>query len=275
MRLTLLGTGCPSVDIKRFGPSNLINSNRAALLIDCGSGVTQRLKQANFSTANIDALFLTHLHSDHVVDLYQLIISSWHSYRIKPWIIYGPIGTKKFVYSTMTTWKNERNLRIKYEQRSSIKAFDIKIKEFNKYGKIKIKDITIEYFEVDHKPVKFAYGFNFFNKNKKITISGDTKPCNNLMKYAQKTDILLHEVFVEGELKAKKGFRSNKTLHNVKMYHTSSEDVGKVAKICKAKKLVLTHFVPPRFNEKKLIKTIKKDFDKKLIIGKDLLMINL
>ena len=146
MRLTLLGTGCPSVDIKRFGPSNLINSNRAALLIDCGSGVTQRLKQANFSTAKIDALFLTHLHSDHVIDLYQLIISSWHSYRIKPWKIYGPIGTKKFVYSTMKTWKSERDLRIKYELRSSIKAFDIKIKEFNKYGKIKIKDITVEYF---------------------------------------------------------------------------------------------------------------------------------
>ena len=68
-----------------------------------------------------------------------------------------------------TSYKNLIDLRIKYELRSSIKAFDIKIKEFNKYGKIKIKDITVEYFEVDHKPVKLAYGFNFLNKNKKIT----------------------------------------------------------------------------------------------------------
>ena len=80
MQLTLLGTGCPSVDYKRFGPSNLVTTNKAKVLIDCGSGVTQRLHQINASTADIDALMLTHLHSDHVVDLYQLIISSWHSY---------------------------------------------------------------------------------------------------------------------------------------------------------------------------------------------------
>ena len=99
MELTLLGTGCPKVDHKRFGPSNLISTKKTKVLIDCGSGVTQRLDQIKISTADIDALFLTHLHSDHVIDFYQLIISSWHSYRVKPWIIYGPKGTKKFVNS--------------------------------------------------------------------------------------------------------------------------------------------------------------------------------
>ena len=94
MELTLLGTGCPSVDHKRFGPSNLITSKKTKVLVDCGSGVTQRLHQLKVSSADIDALFFTHLHSDHAVDLYQLIISSWHSYRTKPWKIYGPKGTK-------------------------------------------------------------------------------------------------------------------------------------------------------------------------------------
>ena len=123
MQLTLLGTGCPKVDCYRFGPANLISTVKVNILIDCGSGVTQRLEQAKISSANIDALLLTHLHSDHVVDLYQLIISSWHSYRYKPWIIYGPKGTKKFVQSIMAAWREEREQRIKYENRSSIKAF--------------------------------------------------------------------------------------------------------------------------------------------------------
>ena len=61
--------------------------------------------------------------------------------------------------------------------------------EFKTSGNVKIKDINIKYFEVDHKPVKYAYGFCFTNKNKKLTISGDTKPCENLMKYAQKSDV--------------------------------------------------------------------------------------
>ena len=275
MKLTLLGTGCPKVDFDRFGPSNIISTNKSNILVDCGSGVTQRLDQAKISLKNIDALFLTHLHSDHVIDLYQLIISSWHSYRTKPWKIYGPIGTKKFVKKIMMAWQDERLLRIEYEQRSSVKAFDIKVKEFRKYGKIKIKDQIIEYFEVDHKPVKYAYGFNFYNNNKKLTISGDTKPCENLLKYGQKTDLLLHEVFIEDELKSDGKMRTKKTLHNVEAYHTTSSMVGKVAKLMRCKKLVLTHFVPTKFNQNKLINKVQNDLGKKPIIGRDLLKINI
>ena len=273
MILTLLGTGCPKVDCKRFGPSNLISINKTNILIDCGSGVTQRLDSLKISTANIDALFLTHLHSDHVIDFYQLIISSWHSYRIRPWKIYGPIGTKKFLNKIMDAWKEERNLRIKFELRASVEAFKLEIIEFKNLGRIKIKDLDIEYFKVDHYPVKHAYGFNFINNKKKITISGDTKPCENLMKYAKNADILLHEVFIEGEIKAINKMRTSQTLHNVKSYHTTSEEVGKVANLVKCKKLVLTHFVPTKFNKKKLKELVKKDFGRYPIIGEDLLRI--
>jgi len=275
MYLTLLGTGCPSVDYKRFGPSNLITTKKTKILVDCGSGVTQRLHQLRVSSADIDALFLTHLHSDHVVDLYQLIISSWHSYRVKPWKIYGPKGTKKFVNKIMDSWLDERKLRISYEARSSIKAFDIKVIEFKSTGKVSIKDINIKYFEVDHKPVKYAYGFCFLNKNKKLTISGDTKPCENLMKFGNKSNVLLHEVFIEGEITVINKMRTLKTLHNVKNYHTTSSRVGKVAFITQAKKLVLTHLVPTRFNKTKLKKIVKKDFGIDPIIGEDLLTIKI
>ena len=148
MELTLLGTGCPKVDYKRFGPANLITTKMTNILVDCGSGITQRLDQINISTADIDALFLTHLHSDHVIDLYQLIISSWHSYRTKPWKIYGPKGTKKFVSKIMNAWQEERTQRIKYENRSSTKAFNIIVKEFSTSGTINIKDLSKMEFEI-------------------------------------------------------------------------------------------------------------------------------
>ncbi len=275
MELTLLGTGCPSVDHKRFGPSNLISTDKAKVLVDCGSGITQRLHKLNISSANIDALLFTHLHSDHAVDFYQLIISSWHSYRIKPWKIYGPRGTKKFVKKIMDAWAEERKLRISYESRASAKAFEIQVTEFKSIGSLKIKDLNIKYFEVDHKPVKYAYGFSFTNKNKKLTISGDTRPCENLMKYAQRSDVLLHEVFIEGEILQINKMRTKKTLHNVQSYHTTSTQVGKVAFIARAKKLVLTHFVPTRFNKNNLKKVIKKDFGKNPVIGEDLMKIKI
>ena len=273
MKLTLLGTGCPSVDHKRFGPSNLVSTKTSKILVDCGSGITQRLHELEVSSANIDALLFTHLHSDHAVDLYQLIVSSWHSYRIKPWKIFGPKGTKKFVKKIMDAWADERKLRISYESRASAKAFDIQVTEFKSIGNIKIRDLNIKYFEVDHKPVKFAYGFCFTNKNKKLTISGDTRPCENLMKYAQNSDVLLHEVFIEGEILQINKMRTQKTLHNVQSYHTTSSQVGKVAFIARAKKLVLTHFVPTRFNKNNLKKVVKKDFGKDPIIGEDLMTI--
>jgi len=275
MELVLLGTGCPKVDYKRFGPSNLIQTKRAKILVDCGSGITQRLDQLKVSTSDIDALFLTHLHSDHVVDLYQLIISSWHSYRVKPWAIYGPKGTKKFVKNIMSAWKDERMQRINYEARSSTQAFKIIVKEFKLKGNLKIKDLKITYFEVDHKPVKHAFGFNFLNKNKKLTISGDTRPCENIMKYAQNADVLLHEVFIDGELKETNKMRSRRTLHNVRSYHTPSSLLGKIAKLTNCKKLVLTHLVPTKFNEIKLKKTIRDDYGKNPIIGYDLLKIKI
>ena len=275
MELTLLGTGCPSVDHKRFGPSNLISTNTAKILVDCGSGITQRLHELKVSSADIDLLLFTHLHSDHAVDLYQLIISSWHSYRVNPWKIYGPKGTKKFVKKIMDAWADERRLRISYESRASARAFDIQVTEFKSIGNIKIKDLNIKYFEVDHKPVKFAYGLCFTNKNKKLTISGDTRPCENLMKYAQKSDVLLHEVFIEGEILQINKMRTKKTLHNVQRYHTTSTQVGKVAFIANAKKLVLTHFVPTRFNKNNLKKVVKKYFGKDPIIGEDLMTIKI
>ena len=275
MKLTLLGTGCPSIDHKRCGSSNLVSSKQTKILVDCGSGVTQRLHQSGNSSAEIDALLLTHLHTDHVIDLYQLIISSWHSDRDSIWNIYGPKGTKKFINKIMDAFKDERKLRISYESRSSIKAFDIKVTEFNSNGSYSFKDLKVKYFEVDHKPVKYAYGFSFFNNSKKLTISGDTRPCENLMKNAFKSDVLLHEVFVEGEIKEVNKMRTKKTLHNVKKYHTTSSQVGKVAYIAQCKELVLTHFVPTRFNISRLKKTVRNDFGKDPIIGKDLLKITI
>ena len=95
------------------------------------------------------------------------------------------------------------------------------------------------------------------------------------MQNAQNSDVLLHEVFIEYEMNKTSKLRTKKTLHNVKEYHTPSNLVGKVAKLSHCKELVLTHFVPTRFNASKLKKIVKKDFGKDPIIGEDLLTINI
>lgn len=118
IQLTLLGTGCPSVDQDRHGPASLVDGGPSSqLLVDCGSGVTHRLLEAGYSGSEIDALLLTHPHSDHIVDLFQLIISSWHQGRNRPQRIFGPLGTKKFVDGLMNLWAPELKQRIAHEKR--------------------------------------------------------------------------------------------------------------------------------------------------------------
>lgn len=117
MELTLLGTGCPQCDPDRLGPANLVRHAGKSYLVDCGSGVTQRLVAAGAAGRDLEAILLTHLHSDHLVDLYQLIVSSWHQGRDRPQRVLGPVGTKRFVEGTMALWKPELDLRIAHEKR--------------------------------------------------------------------------------------------------------------------------------------------------------------
>ena len=122
MRLTLLGTGCPVVHTGRCGPAQVISHQGRHVLIDCGSGVTQRLLAAGLSGRDIDAVLLTHLHSDHLVDFFQLVISSWHQGRDRPQRVIGPPGTKAFVDGLMDLWRPELDQRIAHERRPSTVA---------------------------------------------------------------------------------------------------------------------------------------------------------
>ena len=161
MKLTILGSGCPSVDSDRYGPS---------ALIDCGSGVTQRLLEHGVQGSEIDALLLTHLHSDHIVDLFQLIISSWHQGRSKPQKIFGPPGTKKYVDQMMNLWRSELEQRIAHEQRPSTKALEIEISEINNGTLMNFKKLSVMSVEVLHQPVKKAFGFIFETPQEKAVI---------------------------------------------------------------------------------------------------------
>ena len=102
-RIVLLGTGCPSPSHIRYGPSTLISTERLKILIDAGSGVTQRLSEFGLAPSEIDIILITHLHSDHIVDLYQLYISGWHTGRTKPFKIIGPKGIKNFFDKNLRT----------------------------------------------------------------------------------------------------------------------------------------------------------------------------
>ncbi|UCH74328.1 MAG: MBL fold metallo-hydrolase [Rhodospirillales bacterium] len=275
MHLTLLGTGCPAVHADRFGPAQAVRHGDTTLLVDCGSGVTQRMAQAGISGRDVDAVLLTHMHSDHIIDLFQLVISSWHQGRDRPQRVFGPPGTYRYVDGLVSLWQAEMEQRIAHERRPSALALQTEVTEIRPGETVEFGAMRVRAVEVDHKPVRHAYGFVFESDAAKLAISGDTRPCDALIEAARDADLLLHEVFVHREMRIVEGVRTAETIEQVASYHTLSSDVGKVAAKAGAKWLVLTHFVPPDCDAPALLAEVGRDFAGPITIGEDLMTLDI
>ena len=276
MKLHLLGTGCPAVDPRRYGPASLLHTDQGArILIDCGSGVTQRLMSAGCSGAEIDLLLITHLHSDHVVDLFQLIISSWHQGRDRSQQIVGPAGTQEFVGQLLEAWRPELERRAMHEKRPSLDGLDVEASEIGDGAEMDLGNMVIEAFEVDHRPMGPCLGYSFREPGQHLVHSGDTGPCDSLIEAARGCDLLVHDVLLKHELAPREGVRTQETIDQVASYHATADQVGKIATEADAKCLILTHFVPPSFDEDRLLEIVRADFDGPVMCGQDLMLADL
>lgn len=277
MELTLLGTGCPVVSTERYGPAQLVQHGTTAVLVDCGSGATQRLLAAGCPGREIDALLLTHLHSDHIVDLFQLVISSWHQSRDRAQRVYGPPGTRAFVDGLMALWRPELEQRIAHEKRPSTAALEVEVTEIAGGETLRLGALAVDVVEVEHKPVRHAYGFVLRDgggQGPRIAMSGDTRRCAALIEAARGAEVLVHEVFVHREMPVVPGVRSAETVANVAGYHTLSGEVGKIAAEAGVGCLVLTHFVPPSCDRDALLAEVAADFAGPVVIGEDLMRLD-
>ena len=272
-KLTVLGTGCPSPSHLRYGPSSLVSYEGTNYLIDAGSGVTQRLSEAGIKPGEIDYFFITHLHSDHIVDLYQLFISGWHTGRETKFKVFGPKGLKSHFDKIFEAYKEELDLRKEWEKRPNVEGLAYEITEINNELKIELDNATIESVKVDHHPVDPAFGYKFILGPKNIIFSGDTRYCEVLEKSSKDADILVHEVFVGLDYDPVR--MSLDTIENISDYHTTPEEIGILASNASVKKLILNHFVPPVFDEDVLVERISKHFDGEIVVGKDLMQFDI
>jgi ribonuclease Z len=274
MELTLLGTGCPQADTERYGPASLVRHDDFTFLVDCGSGVTQRLLSADSCGAALDAIFLTHLHSDHIVDLFQLIISSWHQGRDRPQRMFGPTGTRHYCDGLMALWRAELDQRIAHERRSSTSALELEVIEFETGTIWDEGGVRVTAVEVDHRPVRYAYGFVFEASRRKLVFSGDTAHCPALIEAARGADVLVHECFVHDVLTPGRSHRTAEGVRNVATYHTASDEVGKIAAAAGVRCLVLNHFVPVQFDKSAVLAEVRQDYRGPIVLGEDLLHLN-
>src|SRR6476620_6023348 len=116
LQFLFLGTGCPVPSPMRAGPAHLVATQAGSVLIDCGSGVTQRLVAAGRRGADVDGLVITHYHPDHVADFWTLVVSSWHQGRSRPWRIWATAPAIRHLRAVAAAYADEIALRISHER---------------------------------------------------------------------------------------------------------------------------------------------------------------
>ncbi|MBI3404551.1 MAG: MBL fold metallo-hydrolase [Acidobacteria bacterium] len=270
MQVVLLGTGFPRPDPERAGPSTAVIVGEKVFIVDAGRGGVQRLAATQLQWKNVGHIFLTHLHSDHIEGLPDLFHTSWMFGRAVPLELYGPPGTQEMSDAMVKFFAEDIHIRRDLTEMQPAAGATVNV-HIAKDGDVVYQDadLRITSFAVDHRPVEFAFGYKFECGGKSVVISGDTRPNENVIKFAKGADILVHEVYLAAHFDR---LDSKEVAARLKSYHTSAEEVGQVATKAGVKTLVLTHLIPADGGEK-FVSEARKNFKGKIIVGKDLLRI--
>ncbi len=272
MRLTLLGTGLPAPNPRRRGPAQVIRTGTENILIDCGSGATQQLVQAGIRPIEVDHLLITHDHSDHNVDLGHFIISRWIYGDDRPLHIYGTHRLPKMVEILLEL--HAYDFEVRNAHRRQPRALPHVISHVIEPGDIlETPSACITAFLVEHAPVEPSYGFRIQSPTWSIVISGDTRPCENVIRHAHRTDVLVHECTDAAKMPYAPGSGWESQEQKIKAlseYHTLPHQVGAIAREAQVGRLITTHMVAATVPAE-LHEVIARDFKGPVVTGEDLM----
>ena len=270
-RITFLGTGAPPPTIRRFGPSTLIEAGKEKLIFDAGRGAMQRLNQIGIPFGDITGIFLTHHHSDHLVGFTDLWLTGWigraWGNRKVPLKVWGPEGTNQMVKYLPLAFATDIEVRSHSYPVEGVKLQSLEINEgfvFNNNG------VKVSPFLVDHGGEKLiALGYKIEYEGRSVVLSGDTRFNENVIKYGEKSDVLILEV-VHGMMDGME--RPN--LERITNNHTLPEQAGIVFYRSKPRLAVFTHILLlGNTTSDEIIPATRKTYDGPLIVAEDLTQI--
>lgn len=251
------GNAFPSIE--RFGSAILVVADGKVLLFDCGRGVVIRLAQVGVSPSQISRLFLTHLHSDHVVGIPDLWLTGWFLGRNEPLRMWGPRGTHRMTRHLAHAFASDINIR-KATERLSTKGVQMEVNEIEEGSVYGDGSLVVSAFSVDHGSVKPAFGYRVDYEGRSVVISGDTRLCKNLIQHADRTDCLIHVAWCASS--------KNPTPPSMRTL-ASAEDAGRVFATVRPKLGVIYHYK----EREGLRDAVRKEYQGRLAMAKDLMTI--
>lgn len=280
--VALLGTkGGPAIRPGSTNPtSNLLVMNGHKIVIDCGLGVTRGLVDQGMHLKDLSLIFITHMHSDHYLDLGPLLHTAWTAGLATPVTVYAPKGIEEYWQHFLLSMKADIELRIEDEGRPDLAKL-INIKLMDEGEVMSDKGITVSAMRNEHPPLVDTFALRFKSETSDVVFSGDTAYLPTLADFAKNADLLIHEAMLGNALEALFKRINNGDDRLMKHWlrsHTMAQDAGKIATQANVKALALNHLIPsddPDFGDEDWHKAVKPTWDGTLHIGKDGIRIEL
>lgn len=249
----LLGTQAgPTFSAQRLGISTLVLAGSERLLFDAGRGTTTGMARVAINPADVTKVFLTHLHSDHVISLPELLISPWASQGRKvPLYVWGPSGTRSMMEKFQEALAFDIHVRRDVDEKFPAEGVRVVATDIREGVVYQSGGVTVTAFLVDHGPVKPAFGYRVDFRGHSVALSGDTKPADNLVKFTAGVDVLVHEL---GRLKEDpllsgppdellpNSWQTRIQAKTIAEHHTDGIEVGRVLSRVNPKLAVLSHY---------------------------------
>lgn len=268
MDIVLTGTGSPLPDQNRAGPSTLVKAGDTHILIDAGRGVVMRMAGAGSLPGLLAGVFITHLHSDHVCALNDVITTHWVMSQGKATIqIYGPVGTAQFVERQMFALEPDIGYRIAHHEALTVGP-QVKVTELEPGDGFSVNDVAVTTAATEHAPVHPTIGYRLSHEGSSVAVVGDTLPCDGVDELANGADAYVQTVIRRDIVE----MIQNEMLQDILDYHSGVIDAAKTATRTGAKKLVLTHMVPAPNPDQYPEWTARaaEHYDGEIVIGDDL-----
>ncbi len=262
LHVFVCGSGSPMPDALRAGPCVGVVAGNHVVVVDAGSGGPRRLARMGFPTGRIEKVYLTHLHSDHIDALGELMLQAWVGGSRKQALpIAGPQGVDEVVAGFNGAYRTDSTYRTAHHgadiaDPAGFGGVAEVIPAPSAFGKATVihdqDGVKITVIGVHHAPVEPAFGYRFDYKGRSVVISGDTIYSPELVAAAKDADVLLHEalqpvmVAQMRDAAATKGQpHIAKVMGDILDYHASPEDAARAATAANVKALVLYHIAPP------------------------------
>ncbi|MBX9795386.1 MBL fold metallo-hydrolase [Sphingomonas sp.] len=280
--VALCGAGSPMAGPDRAGPCTVVTAGKHVFVVDIGEGGVRGLTRLGYGPALVEAVLLTHIHSDHFDSLGDLALQRWATASATaPLPLYGPPGVVTVAAGFNQAYSIDRDYRIAHHGPKVVppSGYGLAARPVPPGVVFAADGLVVTAFLVDHGPVKPAYGYRFDYKGRSLAISGDTAPSASLERAVKGVDVLVHEALsprlvAEQRAVALAAGRANlaKILADIPSYHTSPQDAADIARRAGVKTLLLTHIIPPlpySILEGPFLGDARRRFPGQLIVGRD------